>query len=224
MKRFVMALIICVFVASPAMADLFTWGITAAESWYDGTTFTSDEVAGTSYLTVTNLQGGGSAFLDSTWPVGAEDFALSMLISNVGAGGTSADGVGTFTLTDVDSDLISGNLSGTWALTGNALNFNGVLSSVAYTPVGGGNNTAFDGDFGTSASMLLPGAPWPGTIIHLVLSGLTFNNTWGDGTPADEAGGVVDGGVTAVITPVPAAVILGMLGLAVAGWKLRKYA
>jgi len=225
-KLLILSIAVLCMSAMPAKADLFSFTYNALESWYDSTTkvFTSDEVAGSSSASVTNLQGGGTALFDTTW--GTDDYTLTMLISNIGGGGKTADGVGSLLLTDVDGDTIYADLTGTWAppSIGAALKFSGVLSNVAYTGIGGGDNTKFDGDLGTASMTFTELGPWNGTIVHLVLTGLDFNSSWGDGTPGDGAGGVQDGGMTAVVVPVPAAVLLGILGLSAAGIKLRKFA
>jgi hypothetical protein len=222
----VLGLAVCL-VATPAMADLFTITYGPLETWFNSGTnvFTSDEVADT-VGTVSNLPVGGSAVV-TTWGATA-NYALTMLISNIGAGGKTADGAGSLLLVDTDSDSISANLNGHWipsAAPGSALEFHGSLSNVLFTGVGGGDNTAFNGDTAGSASMVFPAPmPWQGSVIHLILTGLNFSASWGDGTPLDEVGGVKDGGMTAVVTPVPAAVLLGFLGFGAAVLKLRKFA
>ncbi len=62
------------------------------------------------------------------------DVVFEMSVSNITA--LSADGIGTFSITDIDGDAITGTLEGTW-LRANAgapiLFFNGTLSEVAFT-------------------------------------------------------------------------------------------
>ncbi len=226
-KLLILSIAVLCMSAMPAKADLFTFTYNALESWYDSSTkvFTSDEVAGSSTASLTNLQGGGTSTFDTAWG-GTEDYTLTMLISNLGGFGTTADGAGSLLLTDVDSDTIYADLSGTWAppSPGAALKFSGVLSNVVYTGIGLGDNTKFDGDTGAASMAFSSPGPWNGTIIHLILTGLDFSASWGDGTPLDGFGGIQDGGLTAVVVPVPAAVLLGILGLSVAGLKLRKFA
>jgi hypothetical protein len=225
-RLLVLGLAVCL-VATPAMADLFTITYGPLETWFNSGTnvFTSDEVADT-VGTVSNLPVGGSGTV-TTWGATA-DYTLSMLISNIGSGGKTADGVGSLLLTDTDSDTISANLKRHWipsASDSSSLEFHGGLSNVLFTGVGGGDNTAFNGDAGSSASMVFaPPMPWQGSVIHLILTGLNFSTSWGDGTPNDGVGGRKDGGLTANVTPVPAAVLLGFLGLGAAGLKLRKFA
>ena len=223
-KLLILSIAVLCMSAIPAKADMFTFTYNALETWYDSATnvFTSDEVAGSSSASLTNLQGGGTALFDTAW--GTDDYTLTMFISNIQNGGLTADGVGSLLLTDVDGDTIFANLSGSWAPADDdpdaALYFDGVLNGVVYT----GDDAAFNGDFGTSASMAF-GAPmpWNGTIIHLVLTGLDFSASWGNLSDM-VAGGIQDGGMTAVVVPVPAAVLLGILGLSAAGIKLRRFA
>ena len=216
--------------ASPAMANLCSFTYDSLQTWYStgANTFTADVVDGVSPGSVTRIAGVPStASFDTIWDAGANHFGLSMLISNVGVGGTSANGSGLFTLRDVDNDTITGNLIGQWHLQGSTLRFNGDLSNVAYTPDTLGE-TLFNGDYGTSASMVFGGAPspWSGAIIELTADGVRFGKSWGDSTLGENLGGVLGGGVTATIeaVPVPAALLLGLLGLGAAGVKLRRYA
>ena len=223
MKRILFFTLLIGLFAGSASADLFTWGLNVSESWFDlsTNTFTSDEID-SSTLTVLNVQDFSSA--SSPAGLGGMEYDLSMLISSIAVDGTTADGAGDFTLTDVDDDTITGDFTGKWITTGGALNFDGILSNVNYNPSGSGETT-FD-DTSGGANMVFGGktGPWSGTIIHLVVSGEDFTASWGDGTPGDEDGGLADGGVTGVVVPVPGAVLLGILGLSAAGIKLRRFA
>ena len=125
------------------------------------------------------------------------------------------------TLTDLIGDTITGNVAGTWALTGPVGNktpsFVGTLSNVQW------NNESLDNDFdgdSSSVSMVFPTAPppWKGGITELTASGATW---FGLG---DWIHPVTGGNVNATVVPVPGAILLGMLGLSVAGIKLRKFA
>lgn len=221
---------------SPAMANLFSFTYDSLQTWYStgANTFTADVVARVRPGSVTRIAGVPStASFDTIWDAGANHFGLSMLISNVGVGGMAAGGSGLFTLRDVDNDTITGNLIGRWNLQGSTLRFNGDLSNVAYTPDTLGE-TVFNGDYGTSASMVFGGvpSPWAGPIVELAADEVRFDKSWGDSD-----GGVLGGGVTttieavpvpadleAVHAPVPAALLLGLLGLGAAGLKLRRYA
>lgn len=211
-RMLALAFVVCM-TATPAMADLFSFTYDALQTSYNtGTTiFSADEVENLSPGSVTRLVAPtGTAQFDTLW-AGPADFALSMLITNIAGGGTTADGSGSFTLTDVDSDTISGNLVGTWEPQNGVLRFQGNLSNVVYT----GDDTTFNGDLGSLSMVFGAPSPWNGAIIELTTSGLSFNTGWSN---------VQGGGVTATVVPVPAAVLLGVLGLGVVGWKLRRFA
>jgi hypothetical protein len=211
------ALAVCV-VAAPASADLFTFTLGTLKTSYDTGTqiFTADEIEGTTNAIMSRLTAPlTSAYFDSSWG-GPEDFTLTMNISGISPGGDAASGAGSFAFTDIDGDIISGSLSGNWFTdVQDVLKFEGLLSGVNYTPSSGGETT-FNGDLGTLASMVFGGpTPWLGSIVELTHSGLSFNTGWTD---------INGSGLTATVVPVPAAVIMGILGLGVAGWRLRRFA
>ena len=137
-----------------------------------------------------------------------------MAITNVLAG--SADGAGTWTLTDTIGDTITGNLSGTWSNPSQTPLFVGTLDSVYWNNESTDND--FDGDSGSVSMGFAAPQPWNGSVVHLTASSADWfgSGAWG--------GTVTGGSVDANVVPVPAAVLLGMLGLSVAGVKLRKYA
>lgn len=210
-------LAVCV-VAAPASADLFTFTLGTLKTSYDTGTqiFTADEIDGTTSALVSRLVAPTtSAYFDSSWG-GLEDFALTMNISGISIGGDTALGAGSFAFTDIDGDVISGDLSGNWFTDAqDVLKFEGLLSDIVYTPSSGGETT-FNGDFGTLASMVFSDpSPWLGSVVELTHSGLSFNTSWTN---------VEGSGLTATVVPVPAAVILGVLGLGIAGWRLRRFA
>jgi hypothetical protein len=214
---------------APAMADMFSFTYDGLQTWYSpgSQTFTADVVDGISPGSVTRIEPvGGSALFGATgWEAGPKHFLLSMVISNIGGGGTTADGSGSFTLTDIDSDTISADIHGQWEPQNTTLRFHGDLSNVVYTPSSAGETT-FDGNLDSVSMVFSAPSPWVGTLIELTASGLTFTSGWGDGSPGDGVGGIQGGGVTATITavPVPAALLLGFLGLGTVGLKLRRLA
>ncbi len=74
------------------------------------------------------------------------DVVFEMSVSNITA--VSADGIGTFNITDLDGDSISGTLEGTWlraSAGAPVLFFNGTLSEVAFTDGGDGLFEGTDG-------------------------------------------------------------------------------
>ena len=199
--------------AAPAMADLFGFSFSNLNSTFDGgSAFQSMDHSATTGDLYRNIATTGTAsFDDGSWGTGSEDLLVQMTISNLTA--ISADGIGTITLKDVQGDTLSATLSGVWDKVGTSPVFSGVLSVVTYVPV---NNT-FDGHSGDSVSLVFAEPqPWSGAIVQLSTSGSWFTT----GTSTDVKGGSLD----ASVVPVPAAVLLGMLGLSVAGLKLRKYA
>jgi len=203
--------------AAPAMADMvlfdFHYGSLTSTYTYDTGAFSSSANPALTLGGVTRLQPPiKTAIFMPGWG-GLEGFSLSMTISNIV--GLTADGVGSFTLTDTGSDTITGNITGNWARVGTSNIFGGELNNVQFTSTTDNN---FDGHWGTAVSMSFPWAstPWYGTLIELSTTGTWF----GDGVDYTTNSGSVD----ASVVPVPAAVILGVLGLGVVGWKLRKYA
>jgi hypothetical protein len=151
------------------------------------------------------------------------DFAISMAITVVDSnpGSESATGFGDFTLTDADSDTITGNVAGEWEMTEGIPTFAGALTDVYWNDESNDDN--FQGDLGWPlgdpdvVSMLFSAPqPWSGTFVELTSSRAAW---FGDG---DWSGTVTGGSVDALVIPVPAAVLLGSRGLGVAGVKLRK--
>jgi len=125
---------------------------------------------------------------------------------------------GSWWLDDVGGDRLQGNVYGTWTLTGGgAPQFSGTINNVTW--VGGPN---FDGDTPNpdpSVSMSFgPLQPWIGSMTHITVPTAAW---FGGGTWAQPLTG---GNVSATVVPVPGAALLGMLGLSVAGIKLRKFA
>jgi len=215
-KLLVLALAVCM-IATPAKADLFHFTVSTLDMTYDGTNFDASLSSSSGGIMFTRDEAPTSTIF--LFP-GSGDFDISsMAIGNFN--GLSADGVGTFTLTDKDGDYLDGVVTGQWTLKpGESPTFAGTLTNVNYVT----SDNDFEGDTG-SVSMLFNSSPqpWYGTLIELT----TGEATWfGDGAwPGTVTGGNVSAGVIdSAHVPVPAAVLLGIIGLGVAGWKLRKYA
>jgi hypothetical protein len=135
-----------------------------------------------------------------------------MDIENIDNIGHSATGTGEFTLTDIDGDTITGNISGNWALIGGYTTFSGDLTDVQSTTDDG----LFNGNSGSVPLDLVTLPPWNGQVVELMINheGWMLPIAWPSAKP---------GTMYAVIpVPVPTAVILGILGLGAVGLKLRK--
>jgi len=150
------------------------------------------------------------------WPADLGSFSLTMQVTNIvsTAGSESADGLGSFVFTDVDGDTITADLIGTWSTLGSSNNFAGVLGNVSYNPSTIGETT-FDGGTGSVPMNFAAPLPWNGSIVHL-----TATAPWFSPNGFDVTGGSID----ITVVPVPGAILLGILGLSVAGIKLRKFA
>lgn len=89
----------------------------------------------------------GTAVYDDGFVSGLDpaDVVLSISVFNVLGGPIpTAEGTGSFTITDVDGDTIAGSISGLWLLLGDGVFFNGDLSLVTITSDDG----TFDGPAG----------------------------------------------------------------------------
>jgi hypothetical protein len=217
MKKLIFCTMMLSFFARPAMADMFGFELFDLSASFTGTgsgtgLFTTTEWAETSGVLKRYVPTTGTAnFSAGSWYIGSEGLLVDMDITNITT--MTADGTGTLTLTDVDGDYISADVKGGWAKVGSFAAFVGTLSNVYYNEA---VNTTFDAHSGDNVSMSFPGLePWHGAIVQLTSTG-----GWFDQNYADKRGGCIN----AAVVPAPAAVLLGMLGLGVAGIKLRKYA
>lgn len=206
---------------SPARADLGGFTVTNPNTTWDGVdTFTvgtwswtdGENVAGTDsslYRSIAPL--GTASFPIANWDGG--DFYAEMTISDIHT--STATGNGTFWFYDVDGDLLTGNISGQWIKAGTGGIFNGSLSGVTF------DADTFDGHTGSVSMDFAAGQPWGGTFIQVVPGSPTGQKSW---FKPDVSFDVDGGSIDATITPVPAALLIGLLGLGTAGLKLRKFA
>jgi hypothetical protein len=215
-KKLVLVACLSLFLAAaPAKASMFDFHFGSLDSAFDG---------GSGFSTTTNpLLTSGSVtrqlapqavanFIAGQWALGG-NFGLGMTITNITA--TSADGSGSFAITDINGDVLSGNVSGTWARSSNNVSnvFSGVLTNVSWADNSG--DGTLDGHLG-SASMIFPQPiPWHGSLIQLSTTGTWFSQG---------AYSTTSGSVDASVVPVPGAVLLGIIGLGAVGVKLRKAA
>lgn len=219
MKRTIFLLVFC-FTAfclsgAPAFADMFDFSVSLVMT-FDGTTLNAslyDYGAATLNRLEAPLETVG---LQPYYTSG--DFSLSMTVDNIDNIAHSATGTGEFTLTDIDGDTITGEISGNWALIGGYTTFSGDLTNVQWSTDDG----FFNGDSGSDDAAvpldLVTLPPWDGQMINL-----TINHEAWMMLPSGWGGKIKPGTIFAVV-PTPAAVLLGILGLGVVGIKLRKYA
>lgn len=197
-------------IASPAMADLFSFTVDDPVATWDGTdTFAVSWGTTTELALERNVSPTGTVHLDSLTD---GDFMIEMTLSNIGA--STADGIGSFIITDTTGDTITGDITGTWGRVGSSNIFSGTLANVNWNDEQ--SDGLFNADDGTLSMAFTSLGPWYGTLIEL-----TAIAPWFAGVPWSTPDGLVYG---TVVVPIPAAVILGVLGLGVVGWKLRKYA
>jgi len=212
-------------ISPPAMANLFDFHYGSPASAYTyatgafvvaaDTTLPSSTTGSVSSMVAPEV----ANFINTMWTLGGDvsNFVVSMTITNITP--TSADGAGTFTIMDFDGDTITGDLVGDWEPEGSSNSFAGTLSNVVWHNQSG--DDTFQGHIGSVSMSLFPPDPWVGAINLLSTPGAT--PVWfDDGLNYFTKSGSVDASV--VVVPVPAAVILGVLGLGVAGWRLRRFA
>ena len=231
MKKRTLILIICFMTicmsGAPAFADIFDFDVSDLDVTFDGSTLNAslDKSFFGGDVTLNHLDAPlETVVLESTgaYP-GIEtlgDFALSMNVQNINNTAETATGTGAFTLTDIDGDTITGDISGDWALIGGWTTFTGDLTNVQWnTDDGFFNGDSGSDDFAVPLD-LLTSPPWAGQLVELTVGhqAWMFIGSW-EGTVSP----VKPGHLSAVV-PTPAAVLLGILGLGAVGVKLRKYA
>jgi hypothetical protein len=215
-RRFlsVLGAVILGAIAAPANADLFSFTLNNTHADWNGTTLTTTPSTSIAVGAVTRVETptGAAVFV---WPLDSSgSFLMTMGISG---SGDSRTGDGEFTFTDIDGDTIVGDVVGEWLRDGTANSFHGVLTGVQYT----GDDGWFNGHLGSAAKMDFPAAPWIGSLVEL-----TGTAPWFDSASFSVDYGSVGANVIGPggVVPVPAAALLGFLGLGIAGLKLREYA
>jgi hypothetical protein len=211
MKKAVFITIACAFLASPAMADMTNLGLSFFP--LQGSFGASSDVFTITAAPVSYQFGVVSN--GSDFAANVSSFSLVMQILDT----TTGYGKGTLTLTDTDGDYIKGDIEGTWVDMGSAINLaSASLTNVGFYGVGATNNDAFNG---TYSSLPIPANSLLGS--GYINVGFLNTNHWftETGNWSTSVSGSADGQVNVV--PIPAAVLLGMLGLTAAGLKLRKF-
>ena len=219
-KLIVISIAVLCLNATVARADLFHFTVHKLDMTFDGTTFDAD-LASTGNV---DLSRGRVPAGDISFAGGAiGDFHIDMTVNNFTSTATAffADGVGDFILTDTTGDTVIGDVTGTWIklkAPGTVPFFGGALSNVYWNDGNGDND--FDGDSSSVSMLFADGQPWVGTLIELTAEGATWfaSGAWSDPDP------ITGGSVDVSIVPVPAGILLGILGLSAVGLKLRKHA
>jgi len=218
--------------AAPARADLFGFSASNLRVTFDGTTLKATDFAGTMVQVYRNTDPIGSALFATvpypsptvpplcTWNQGGtvEDFLFSMTIAPLTA--TTARGFGSFAIKDTEGDTIAGTVSGVWTKDGDGGKFAGGLSEVTYVRA---KDDVFDGHLGTNMSMIFDSPePWGGYVAQITMSGAWLLTP--SGAPNPLSSPILGGSIDARVVPVPAALLLGLLGMGVAGTGLRRLA
>jgi hypothetical protein len=212
--------------ASPVPAALFDFGFGNVRSTFTldagGTTGTLEvsKIGGLTMGSVSHLSPAPTSVAGFLWGWGftGGDFSLSMDIRNISASLMTATGDGDFTITDTTGDKITGKLQGGWTRGGGANMFQGPLADVSFDNAHSDNKFNGHLSFAASMSFSVP-QPWTGTGTMTIEEGMTAN--WFSVGSYTTNSGSVDG---SVVVPIPAAVLLGTLGLGTAGLRLRKRA
>ncbi len=136
----------------------------------------------------------------------AADYVLSMVITNITP--LTALASGTFTISDINGDTITGDVAGSWVWVAPFAFFNGSLSNVHFNSLGNG---VFEGPsggaFGMNFSAFGP-APYTGAIMTLQ-TGAWFTSSY------QGCNALVQG----AIMPEPAGAVLAVAGLLLARRK-----
>jgi FlaG/FlaF family flagellin (archaellin) len=210
MKK-ILFIVVVMALTAPVQAELFNFSFQDYRSTYDSTELTNQFTVAVLPKTTGNIEA-GSGIAELNLNDDSTTLTLAMTISAIGA--DTATGSGTFSFTDIDGDLVQGNIDGQWqkmtyGSTYLANTFLASLSDVSFTT----DDKAFNGHDGTSAS-ISGGNSWSGSAFELDFFGGWFED--GDFTTDQTS-------FHGTVVPIPAAVILGMLGLGVAGMRLRKH-
>ncbi len=210
---------------TPANADLFHWTVHNLDLMYNGSTFNASASSwdnGGQILLTRDVDPTGTISLFPEYLTDQSNFTVDdMVISDITA--STANGVGTFTLTDRGGDTVAGDVTGVWTKTSTGPQFSGTLSNVWWNSA----DNDFDGYklvglnyVAESLSMEFSSSlPWSGSMIELTADSASWFGLgrWSQVVPHA-------GSVDAHVVPVPAAVLLGLLGLGAAGLKLRRFA
>ena len=213
---------ICLSIA-PAFADFFDFSIDRLDTTFDGTTFTAWLNKPFGIVTLNRIEAPMET-VQLAYDYGSHtstlgDFSLWMDLYNITAATATASG--EFTLTEIDGDTITGDITGNWELIGYYGHFSGDIMDIQWTSDDG----YFNGDSGSDDAAvpldLVTLPPWNGIVVDLANDHpLWFTYPW-----IDKWGEIrIKPDTFYAVVPAPAAVFLGILGLGAVGIKLRKYA
>ncbi|MEQ8843828.1 MAG: PEP-CTERM sorting domain-containing protein [Phycisphaerales bacterium] len=189
---------------------ILTFGFTDVDSSFtvsDGSFSGSADATTSGDVTRLAAPGSTALFAPGFAGTGAADFVFDMDVSVVGPG--MADGAGSFTITDVHGETLTGDINGMFTqVGGGSIGFLGTLTGVQFNDVSG--DGTFDGPTSGSFGTDLPGSgPYSGALVQLFLDDTTgfFD--------ADFAG--ISTQVSGLVVPAPASLaLLGLGGLAAA--------
>ncbi|MEO1008193.1 MAG: PEP-CTERM sorting domain-containing protein [Planctomycetota bacterium] len=214
MTRFLVPAMALAASAGAAQAQvILTFGFTDVNGSFSTAdmTFSGDSVGLTSGDVTRVAAPAATALYEPGFVGGTADFSLDIDVMLSSA--TTADGNGSFTITDADGDTITGDIDGEFTTPGfGVVFFNGLLSNVSVNDLGAVDGQ-FDGPSGGAFASDLPGeAPYDGALVQLFIGDTPgFFDTDFTGISTQ-----VDG----IIVPAPASVAL--IGLGAAGLLGRR--
>lgn len=208
------ALGVTMLAGSAVAGPLVTFTYTNLSGSYNtgSTTFSASAVNNQSLSTdgsVTRVSGpgAGTAVFNPGFAGGIANFTLSLSVFNKNNIFGTAQGSGTFTITDYSGSSLSGTLTGDWINFGGATFFNGAISNSSFS------GPTFVGNLGSFFTNV-PGQPLDGSLVQLFLDAPGagfFDNSFSD----------VSTGVAGQLIPTPATLALVGLGGLVAGRRRR---